>query len=255
LEDLEKLSLPDPRRDGRMPYVVEVNKLVREKLGEYRWYNFPVCSPTTLAIQLRGYFNFIKDMRENPGFVHKMLDFCEEVIEHYVRFLQEEISPDPPSMASSWEVVPNFSPRMFREFIYPHTSSVIKRLGGGAWVGGGFPISPMANWESFIRESIARTHTSLFTIIMLDSDWYDLKTLKRISNDTRTPFILGVRAGLISGGTKEDISAFVKKAIVEMGPGGGCFVFGDQIPQHTDPGNVQCLVDSVKRLGRFPICT
>ena len=64
--DLDRITPPDPYKSARMPWVLQVNKTFLEMTGKLERAYFT--APFSLAVNIRGYENFIDDMFERPGF-------------------------------------------------------------------------------------------------------------------------------------------------------------------------------------------
>lgn len=86
-----------------------------------------------LAIQLRGYEQFVADTTENPSFVHGLLDFLVEQRctwwDGYYRTFG--ITPGPVvNIADDWINVPFITPTMFDDFILPRYLAIEAYHGG-----------------------------------------------------------------------------------------------------------------------------
>ena len=77
-EDIQKLKIPDPLQDGRMPIWIDVIKKMKES------FDCPVMAyivgPYTLAGLLTGATNVVKGVMKNPEFIHELLKYCSRVI-------------------------------------------------------------------------------------------------------------------------------------------------------------------------------
>jgi uroporphyrinogen decarboxylase len=252
--DLDKMEVPDFTKDGRGPYVIEGNKLLVEKLGKYAFPASVACAPWSMAIQIRGFNNLVRDTRKNPEFAHKLLDFCNDVIEAFVKTQQQALGGVPcfPALADAFSCIPPTSPQLVYDFVIPHTADIIKRLGPMMW-GGGYPIVEIPGWEQIAEDVVVKTGSMIGLVLMLESDWMPPEKIKEMSNRLKKPWLFGVRAGLISKGTPTEIEKHIKNLIKVLCPGGGCLVMGDQVPRDTPPQNLQALVDSIKKYGKFPI--
>ncbi|MFB0559805.1 MAG: uroporphyrinogen decarboxylase family protein [Candidatus Lokiarchaeia archaeon] len=253
-KDLEKLDIPDFTKAGRGPYIIESTKLTLEKLGEYAFAVSVASAPWSMAVQIRGFNNLVRDTRKNPEFAHKILDFCVDVIEALVKTQQEALGGVAafPALADAFSCIPPTSPQLVYDFVIPHTADIIKRLGPMMWAGG-FPIEEVPDWEQIVEDVVVKTGSLVGMIVMLESDWLPPEKIKEISNRVRKPWFYGVRAGIISKWTPGQIESHVKNLIKVLAPGGGCTVFGDQVPRDTPPENVEALVNSIKKYGTYPI--
>ena len=68
--DLDRLRPPDPRRAGRYPFVLEAIKRTYELGIPMR---LRLCSPFTLATNVRGIEQFLVDIYTAPEFAHRLL--------------------------------------------------------------------------------------------------------------------------------------------------------------------------------------
>jgi uroporphyrinogen-III decarboxylase len=89
-----------------------------------------------LAIQLRGYDQFIGDTAERPEFVHDLLRFLTEQrcrwYEAYYRHYGLPVGPT--AVADDWINVPFISPRIFSEFVLPRYQEIERFHGGIAGI-------------------------------------------------------------------------------------------------------------------------
>jgi hypothetical protein len=90
--DLDRLRPPNPRKDGRMPFIIEVYKrMVDLGLNPSPRY----CAPFTLVGNIRGLSNLLMDILLDPPFVHRMFNFVtREVLLPWVDVLRDECGKD-----------------------------------------------------------------------------------------------------------------------------------------------------------------
>lgn len=82
-KDLARLKAPDPLRAGRMPFILEALQVMKELAGYTHYIHY--CAPISLAAQLLQFEKLILAMRENPKFVHRVMNFIvEEVTVPYI---------------------------------------------------------------------------------------------------------------------------------------------------------------------------
>lgn len=252
--DLNKLDIPELREAGRIPYLIESAELYLDKLGEYALPFSVACAPWSMAAQIRGYNNIIRDTRKNPELAHKILDFCVDFVEAMVKTQQEALGPTAlPVLADAFSSIPPLSPQIVYDYVIPHTAELVKRFGGMAWWAGGVPTYEIPGWEQIIEDVIIKTGTLVATIGALESDWLPAEKIKEMSKRLNKAFMFGVRASLISKGTPQEIENHIKKLMKILGPGGGCILMGDQIPRDTPPVNVHTFVNSIKKYGKYPL--
>lgn len=86
--DLDRLRPPDPKKDGRMPFILEVYKrMVDLGLNPSPRY----CAPFTLIGSIRGLNNLLMDILTNPSFAHKLFSFVTtDVLMPWIETLRRE---------------------------------------------------------------------------------------------------------------------------------------------------------------------
>lgn len=71
--DIDKLSVPNPATDGRMPMVTKEIELIKQKIGDTRVVVPVTGGPLTIASQLYGPEPLLIAMIEEPEWVHRLL--------------------------------------------------------------------------------------------------------------------------------------------------------------------------------------
>jgi len=126
-EDLRKLGLPDPGRDGRMPLFVEAAGRVQKDRGRDMIVRGALSGPFSLACALAGTEAVLVATVEDPGFVRSLIDFSARVAVVFGRaFLEKGVEP---VLFDSKASPAAASPRVFREFVLPaYRDAVIPAL-------------------------------------------------------------------------------------------------------------------------------
>lgn len=126
--DISQLRPFDFYSTGEMPVVHkrydELNRISKELYGKKIGVGFPHFhrGPLDIAIQLRGYENFVGDCSENPGYVRELMDY---IIAERKRFnelasaFRGEPLPATTFIADDWLHIPFISPKIFDEFVIP----------------------------------------------------------------------------------------------------------------------------------------
>ena len=150
-EDVRKLSLPDPYKDGLMPRVLKCI----DYMGENS--DLPVSftdsqGPLNIALSLCGVEQLFVWMFEKPNLVHELMDFCTEALiawlkaqkKHAGQTLDSGAYPHgivlPKGFGGIWisdDDCVITSPKLYKEFVVPYNSRVFKAFGGGTlhWCG------------------------------------------------------------------------------------------------------------------------
>jgi uroporphyrinogen decarboxylase len=251
-EDLEHLRIPDPYKDGRLPIVLEAQRLLVEKLGDIFPVGIEATAPFSIAANLRGFTNLIMDTRRNPGFVNDLLDFSSEVVTEYVRAQQGLIGKRSPTLADAYASIQLIGPRIFEEFVLPSTTKLLRSFSpNGSWQGV-WGISELQDWKRFFLK-VLDTGTRAIQVLHPDTLRIDLREAKHIAFSNERVLVVGVEAELIRFGSRSAISLRIRDHLRAIAPGGGASIFGAMIPYDTPPERVKFFVNEAKRYGTYPI--
>ena len=127
--DVDKLQVPDPRTEGKVPIVLEAVRLLEEEWDEAE--EVPiflgVTSPLMLAVQLRGDHETLLDMEKDPGLLRSLLNKTTDFILEYLREAVEagvdQIVLDDPLSNSDFLTM-----KHFREFAEPYEDRVANEM-------------------------------------------------------------------------------------------------------------------------------
>jgi len=146
VEQLEDLRPPDPTRDGLMPRVLNTIRTMRQR-GDLPVGVTDCQGPLTTALQIVGYDKMIYWMHDHPEAIHRLMDLVTDALIDWVRVQKQaagqEIADDayvlgikiPGGYGGVWMSDDDcviFGPELYREFVVPYNSRVLKAFGGGA---------------------------------------------------------------------------------------------------------------------------
>jgi uroporphyrinogen decarboxylase len=77
--DLDRLKVPKPLTDGRMPLMLKTVSLVRSRVGDNTFIAATVQGPMNVAAQLVGVSRAMMLIFKDPDFLERLLDFAVEV--------------------------------------------------------------------------------------------------------------------------------------------------------------------------------
>lgn len=123
LDDVRKLRVPDPLRDGRMPTNLKSLRAIAENIDKPLYVS--IQGPFTLAVQLSGATHFLREIIRNPRFVDALLDFTKETVLSYSKEVNragaQYISISEPGTVT-------LSPKNFRRYVIPRVNEIFRSL-------------------------------------------------------------------------------------------------------------------------------
>lgn len=143
-EDIRRLQIPDPEKDGLMPRVLAFQRYMKEHsflpvgITDFQ-------GPLTTANQLMGYDKLIYLMQDNPAAVHELMEKITETLIRWVK-AQKEVIGEPLNEcfgdqqvyvgknAGIWfsdDDCVLMSPKTYREFVVPYNARILQEFGGG----------------------------------------------------------------------------------------------------------------------------
>lgn len=144
-EELARLVPPDPYRDGLMPRVLRCIDHMRANSDVP--VSFTDCQgPLNIALNLVGLETLSLWMYDDAAAVHELMDFCTTVLIDWVKVQKEHAGQPLDSGAFPHFVVlpvgrggvwisdddsTVISPHLYREFVVPYNSRVLRAFGGG----------------------------------------------------------------------------------------------------------------------------
>jgi len=251
--DLAKLKIPlDPRRDGRMPFVLEANQIYKEVTGLDP--NLTYCGPLTLAQQIRGFEQFIVDMMTNAPFAHELLSVLTEgVIAPWITALRAEAGGSFLVIgAEAGASLPLITMDMLDEFFVPYVKR-LQDLCGYAPIGGLWGESHLKDPTRYIRlktELAGGRDLSGF-----DPDVHKLgpEIYKKLALEYDVPLRLGIDGNLIRNGPVNELVERIRRYIGVGAPGGRFLLFLNVIPMDTPPHHVHTAVAAARTFGSYPL--
>jgi uroporphyrinogen decarboxylase len=243
--DIEKLRSPDPYRDGRMPFIIEVHKRCLDFGINY----FPrICAPYTLATKIRGVSEFLMDIMTRPEFAHRLLSFLtEEVLAPYVAAFKKE-DPDCPVVGTDANAsLPVCNMKIIKEFAIPYINKLNDMFG---------KVIGQAYWgEEYLKDPTELMNVKLkanpFVCHILDPDTTKLgpEFIKRFAVEKNVMLLFGI--GDIHQRMKDPDSLIelIKKYVIICGKGGKCRLYLQQIPKDCPSELIHRMVQTIHHYG------
>jgi hypothetical protein len=244
--DLDHIKAPDPRQDGRMPFVIELYKRMVD-MGLNPAIRF--CSPFSLAANVRGLINLITDIDTRPAFAHRLFCFLvDEVLAPYLTAIREECGCNLLALgADALASLPITNPAMIEEFALHYLLRLRRAIGNVA----GFGL-----WG----ESHARDPEPIFELKLsfcpdfffcLDPDVQKIgvEKVKAFASKRNLPLYLGIDCTLISNGPIEDLITRVKEYILADPQKTPTILFLNAVPSETPFQHVHAAVQATHFYG------
>ena len=243
--DLDRLRVPDPHSDGRLPLFLEAASIVLRDAGDQVPVSLTTAGPFTTAANLRGTEHLLRDLRRDPEFVHRLLRFATKSIIRFAReavLLGGRIGLAEPVASGTL-----ISRKQFLEFAAPYMTEVIKTIGELA---GAPPSLHICGNSSRIWADMADCGASVLSL----DDEVDIAEARAAVGD-RVALLGNIRpAETMVMGTPADVRANVQECLAKGvgNPKGYILGMGCALPINTPPENVHALVAAAREYGRWP---
>lgn len=243
--DLAKLSIPDPEKDGRLPFILEGTRRLKELCaGEYAVVGF-IQAPFRHASMLRGAENVLRDSFKQPNQLKELLEIATESQIIYGKAVVKAGADiicisDPTSSGdavsiSTWE-----------KFGAPYTTRVVKTVKET-----GVKMFMHICGDTTDRlESLARTGVDALS---LDSK-VDFGHARKILGDSICLIGNVDPAYTLLFEKPEKVKAEAEYSMRTAGKHGNFILSsGCMVPVEMPPDNLQAMVDTAKEKGVYPL--
>lgn len=245
--DLARLKSPDPASAGRMPFVADVLHLAKQSAGHRPSLGF--CAPFTMAAHLMTFENLIVQIKRNPAFVHKVMDFIvDEVLAPYCRHMHKQFSDLPGYDGSDATAsLPFITQDMQEEFALAPIERLQQQLdlpcNVDNWWGDSFTDDKERFWSNKLRATPAYLKSQ-------DPDLWKigLAELMAFAERRDKPVVLGIDNNLFQNSPTEEIEMRVHEymeAVEERGGKG--VVYFCSLSAVTPPEHVAAGVAAVQK--------
>jgi uroporphyrinogen decarboxylase len=236
-DDIDRLTIPDPEKDGRMPMFLNAVQRVNEKVGSEVIVNGTVVGPFTLAAIMRGFENFVMDLVMEPEFAYKLMEFANKVSLAFAEsFIKRGVGL---SINESWIAPPLLSPAFYAENVVGYERQLIqaiKKLGqkNVALISGG-------NTTDIVDDMIT-TGTSL---LLADSEC-DRQYYKKVCKENNILMRASISSKIVEDGDEREMARASGEVIRDCRDYSG-FIFGCGIVSYdTKPESVVKLKSIVE---------
>lgn len=246
LDEVDKLKVVNPERDGRIPVLLEAVRIMVKKAGNEVSIrgNADQCA-FSLAGLLRGMQDFLMDLASEPDHhgITRLLEVCYQshlavhraVKKAGAHFTSLGDSPAGPDM---------LSPKMFERYARPYEERLVKELAAD----GTFVAIHICGDTTKILPSLSRYPSCGFEL--------DYKTDSRRAKESvggkHVLFGNIDPSGVIARGTAAEVARKTRELISIWKPGGRFILnAGCAIPSTTPPENIRALVRAAQEFGQY----
>jgi len=243
LDDKSKLAglkVPDPKKDGRLPYFMELCERVSDKVKKTATIGLGHAGPWNLAMHLRGVEQLMLETYDDPEFVHEIMRFTTEVARRVGDTLIEVGLV--PSLSEATASCSLISPQIYRLFIKPYHKELCDYFRSKK-----VPVSlHICGYIDPVMEDILDTGID---ILSMDSP-SSLKKMVECSNG-RVIIIGNVPTSLFATGSRDEMEKAIRDCIDTAAEGSGFILSsGCEIPPDSTEDRIDYYFKYGRRYGR-----
>ena len=244
--DLDRLKVPDPERDGRLPLFLEAATIVLKEVGDQAPLNMTTSGPFTAAAGIRGTDRFLRDLRKNPELVHRLLRLTTDSIIRFAGaafWVGARIGLADPTCSGTM-----ISSRHFRQFALPYLKEVISAI---AETSGAPPSLHICGNTTKIWGEMADAGVAILSL----DDAIDLAEA-RAQVGHRVALLGNIRpTAVMYLGKPDDVRANARECLAKAWstPKGYILGLGCGLPIDTPPENIHALVGAAREFGGWPL--
>ncbi len=243
--DLIKLKRPDPYTSARMPMVFEILYQVKQQAGMTPLPCY--CAPFTLASHVMSFENLLVQIKQNPGFVHRLLTILvDEVLAPYINALFKEF-PDAQYADGSDAVasLPFITQDMLEEFALQYLERLQKQTIRPVICDNWWGDSHTDDLDRFWQQKRRATPNYLK---VQDPDLYKIgvKPVIDYARDNDLAVVFGVDNNLLQTGFGEEIKKRIHEYMEAIEAVGKGMLYLCSLSAVTPTENVRIAVDAIK---------
>jgi len=252
--DLDRLVPPDPKKSGRMAFVLELKKRAVDA-GFFPGVRY--CAPFSLAANLCGLQELIVGIMMDPGFYHRLFTFLtDEVIAPWIYEQRKAIGGESNAMgADAYASMPITNPEIIKNFALAYVLRLRESVGNVSargWWGERFVKDNPERLAHFMNMKREAAKPGYYLALDPDIEVVGIEAFRNYADDNNMPLMLGIEATLVSEGPVERIVDRVKKYVKAAGEQGRLLLFLNEITKDTPSEHVHGAVQAAKLYGSYP---
>ena len=238
--DLDKLALPDPWQDGRLPVWLEATRRLTERIGDHVWIMGRADQgPFSLACLLRGAQQFMTDLTDESNHPHidRLIDYCRQASALFA-MAQRQAGAHATSIGDAFAGPSLISPEMFRRFALKPEVQLAREVQAA-----GMPLSiHICGKTNRIIGDLGLTGARI-----LEVDWQLDLTMARREVPASTVLMGNINPSdpLVTG-TPEQVARASRRAIEATGRRGLFLSSGCALGRNTPPENLKAMIAAAR---------
>jgi len=244
LRDVERLRLPDPWKDGRLPIWLEATRLLKDRIGDHVFIMGRADQgPFSLACLLRGPQQFMMDLldEESEQGVHALIDYCRRACAVFA-LAQKEAGAHATSIGDAFAGPNLISPEMYRKFALEPEMRLTEEVQAA---GIPFSLHICGNTNGIIAD-MGRVGAKI-----LEVDWQLDMAVARRAVPASTVLMGNINpSDPMAFGTPEQVEAAVRGILDATGGRGVFLSSGCAMGRNTKPENMRALMAAAEKFGR-----
>lgn len=253
-EDLWKLKWPteNPLDAGRYPLIFQQAELANKYFG----YSMPVftqaVSSFTLACELCGFSGFMAMIKRKPDLAHEILRrIVDDIHTPLVKAVAQRLPGVPIKFADAWEMIPNISPKVEREFVWPYFDRLrenTKDLGVSLSWYMSYGEGSMPDPEKYLVEKSKYSGIITCTHVETLEDSVYVETARKYN----LPLYVQIPASVVLDGPEEAIVSYVRNVAKTMRCGVEKFSWMGMCPASAPTSHLRALQAAAAAFGVLP---
>lgn len=252
LKDVEKLEIPDPYKDGKIPMVLQMIEFLRDKIGDQVpiWQNLN--GPFGHAGDLRGYTQLMRDLGKDPSMVHALMEFCTEAAVTIAKAVQNAGAiPWPFDALSSPEYIGR---ERYFDLVYPYQKQMVQHLTPpGTMLGIDGNVSDIIDKYADTRALAIHVDAGLNLVGLKGPSLSDVAEFKRRIGQKTTLLVQYIKIPHLRKGSPKEIKQLMNEVMNLLAPGTSFILETDVIPLDIPEQNLKNIMELTKIHGRYKI--
>jgi uroporphyrinogen decarboxylase len=255
-KDLEKLEIPDPHKDGRMPLMLKTMELVKEKIGDIVPIMALVNGPVSWAANVRGIYDYLADLKRNPEFAKDLLEIVTDAVIEYAK-AELELGLAPIIMADALATNYVLSPKQMDEYCVWAYRKIEKAIGKNNFMG--TPAGDFEEQVKYLKMDIGLPAFGLTNYTYCDRTGTeplkeeDILKQKALAKELGVLSLVSLWGQWVQVHSPKEVDEEVKRVIKLAGPELPFMVGIWYVPLGTPVENIDAFIRAIKKYGKFPI--